>query len=161
MPAPARSYWLLKSEPEVFGYADLERAGTEAWNGVRNYQARNFLRAMKADDLCLIYHSQARPSGVAGVARVLRAAVPDTLQFDPASPYFDARSTPDQPRWSMVEVAPLAALPRFLPLDELRGLAGLDGLRLLQKGSRLSVMPVSPEHFRVIVAVGGLEAERL
>ena len=158
---PARAHWLLKSEPEVFGYPDLERRGREPWNGVRNYQARNCLRAMQEGDLCLFYHSQARPSGVAGVARVLSAAVPDDLQFDPASPYHDPRSTHENPRWSMVDVGPLAALLRFLPLSELRGLPGLEGLRLLQKGSRLSVMSVTRQEFRVIVTAGGLDADAL
>ncbi|MEW6421845.1 MAG: EVE domain-containing protein, partial [Deinococcota bacterium] len=110
LPAPPR-FWLLKSEPNVFGYPDLVRAGREPWNGVRNYQARNFLQEMQAGDLCLFYHSNAKPSGVAGVARVVRAAYPDNLQFDPASAYYDPTSTPGNPRWSMVDVAPVLAFP--------------------------------------------------
>ena len=156
-----RAHWLLKSEPDVFGYADLARRRNEPWNGVRNYQARNFLRAMQAGDLCLFYHSQAKPSGVAGVARVLHSAVPDNLQFDVQSPYYDPRSTPDNPRWSMVEVEAVAALPHFLSLDALRELPELSGLRLLQKGTRLSVMPVTASEFRVIVTTGGLDAASL
>ncbi|GAA4005796.1 EVE domain-containing protein [Deinococcus rubellus] len=154
-------FWLLKSEPDVFGYADLMAAGTEAWNGVRNYQARNFLRQMQVGELCLFYHSSTRPAGVAGVARVVRAAYPDDLQFDGSSPYFDARSKPDSPSWSMVDVAAVAALPHFQTLDALRTKPELSGLRLLQKGNRLSVLPVSAEEFRIIVEAGGLSLDRL
>jgi len=108
------AFWLLKSEPDVFSYADLMRVGREPWNGVRNYQARNFLRQMEEGDLCLFYHSNARPPGLAGVAQVVRVAYPDDLQFDPASEYYDPRSDPENPRWSMVDVAPVLALPRLL-----------------------------------------------
>ncbi len=153
--------WLIKSEPEVFSFADLARAGYEPWNGVRNYQARNFLRQMQVGERCLFYHSTTRQPGIAGVARVVRAAYPDNLQFDSKSPYVDPTSPPDNPRWSMVDVAALAALPRFVALDELRRVPALVGLRLLQKGNRLSVMPVSAEHFEVIVQLGGLEAALL
>ncbi len=153
--------WLLKSEPETFSFTDLVRVGREPWNGVRNYQARNFLRQMQVGDPCLFYHSATSPAGIAGVARVVRAAYPDNLQFDPASPYHDAASPPEAPRWSMVDVAAVAALPRFLTLAELRTLPELAALRLLQKGNRLSVMPVAPEEFEVIVAAGGLKLELL
>lgn len=155
------SFWLLKSEPQVFGYPDLARVGTEPWNGVRNYLARNFLRQMQMGDVCLFYHSQARPTGVAGLAKVVRAAYPDHLQFDESSAYFDPKSTPANPRWSMVDVAALAELPRFLSLDDLRELPELGQMRLLQKGNRLSVMPVTEEEFRVIVEAGGLTLEIL
>ena len=151
------SHWLLKSEPDVFSYADLRRVVSEPWNGVRNYQARNFLRQMQVGELCLFYHSSTKVPGVAGVARIVRATYPDNLQFEPSSPYFDVKSPPNDPRWSMVDVAPFAELPRFLPLDELRGVPELGGLRLLQKGNRLSVLPVSDEEFRVIVELGGLK----
>lgn len=156
---PGVNFWLLKSEPDAFSFADLVAAGTESWNGVRNYQARNFLREMQVGDPCLFYHSSTSPAGVAGVARVVRAASPDDLQFDESSPHFDARSKPDSPRWSMVDVAAVAALPRFLPLAELRTLPELGGLRLLQKGNRLSVMPVSRDELQVIVEAGGLKME--
>ena len=147
--------WLLKSEPDVFGYPDLVRAGREAWNGVRNYQARNFLREMQEGDLCLFYHSNARPSGVAGVARVVRAAYPDDLQFDSASPYHDPRSDPADPRWSMVDVEAVAALPRLVPLETLRALPEWQDSPLVRKGTRLSVLPVTPEQLRAAVAAGG------
>ena len=148
--------WLLKSEPDVFSYADLERAGREPWNGVRNYQARNFLREMRAGDLALAYHSQSRP-GVAGIARVVRSAYPDDLQFDPASAYFDPKSTPGEPRWSAVDVAPLRALPRFVPLSELRAAPELADFTLLRKGNRLSVMPVEGTHWDAVLRLGGLD----
>lgn len=150
--------WLLKSEPDVFSYADLERAGWEPWNGVRNYQARNFLRAMLAGDLALFYHSNAQPSGVAGVCRVVRAAYPDPAQFDPDSPDFDPRSTPIDSRWSAVDVAPLRALPRFVTLAELRAAPELADFALLRRGSRLSVMPVAEVHWNAVLRLGGLDS---
>lgn len=153
------NFWLLKSEPDVFGYADLERVGREPWNGVRNYQARNFLRQMAVGDLGLLYHSNARPSGVAGVARVVRAAYPDDLQFDPASAYYDPRSSPDDPRWSMVDVAPVQALPRVLPLETLRDLPEWADSPLVRRGTRLSVLPVTAEQFGAALTWGGVELE--
>ena len=150
-------HWLLKSEPEVFGFADLVRVGREAWNGVRNYQARNFLRQMREGDLCLFYHSSARPTGVAGVARVVRAAYPDDLQFDPASEYHDPGSTPQNPRWSMVDVVPVLALPAVLPLETLRTLPGWPDSPLTRRGSRLSVLPVTPEQFRAVLGAAGVD----
>lgn len=155
------SYWLIKSEPDVFGYPDLERLASEPWNGIRNHQARNFLRQMKVGDLCLFYHSNASPSGVAGVAKVVREAYPDDLQFDPESSYFDPRSTPDNPRWSMVDVSAVAALPHFLPLAKLREIPALSAMRLLQKGSRLSVMPVTEAEFAAVLEAGGLDRAKL
>lgn len=140
----------------MFSYADLVRVGCEAWNGVRNYQARNFLRQMRGGDLCLFYHSNAKPTGVAGVARVVRAAYPDDLQFDPASEFYDPKSTPDQPRWSMVDVAPVLSLPAVLPLDMLRTLPEWHGSPLTRRGSRLSVLPVTPEQFRAALRAAGI-----
>lgn len=150
-------FWLLKSEPEVFGYPDLVRVGREVWNGVRNYQARNFLREMRVGDLCLFYHSNAKPAGVAGVARVCGEAGPDDLQFDPASDFYDPRSTPDNPRWSMVEVEPVLALPALVPLDTLRELPEWQDSPLTRKGSRLSVLPVTKEQFRAALRAAGVE----
>ena len=149
--------WLLKSEPGVFSYADLVRVGREGWNGVRNYQARNFLRQMGEGDLCLFYHSNAKPTGVAGVARVVREAYPDDLQFDPASEYFDPASTQEHPRWSMVDVAPVLALPALLTLDTLRTLPEWYDSPLTRKGSRLSVLPVTPEQFHAALRAAGVE----
>lgn len=141
----------------MFSYADLVRVGREPWNGVRNYQARNFLREMRPGDLCLFYHSNANPAGAAGVARVCGEAGPDDLQFDPASPYHDPKSTPENPRWSMVEVEPVLAFPAVLPLDILRGLPEWHGSPLTRKGSRLSVLPVTKEQFRAALKAAGVE----
>ena len=154
-------YWLVKTEPDVFSYDDLTKRPYEPWNGVRNYQARNFLREMRRGDLVLIYHSNASPSGLAGIGEVVREAYPDDLQHDPGSPYFDPRSTPDDPRWSMVDLRAVRALPRFVPLDELRGLPDLEDFALVRKGTRLSVMPVTPEQWSVLLRAGGLNAHDL
>lgn len=154
-------FWLLKSEPDVFGYPDLVRVGREPWNGVRNFAARNFLRQMAVGDLCLFYHSNAKPAGIAGVARVAREAYPDNLQSDPASPYFDPTAPADGSRWSMVDVEPVLVFPRVLPLDEIRALPEWHASPLTRKGSRLSVMPVTEGEFRAALEAVGLDAERI
>jgi predicted RNA-binding protein with PUA-like domain len=149
-----RRYWLVKSEPDVFSIDDLARDGRTSWEGVRNYQARNHMLAMQLGDLALYYHSNAEPSGVAGVCEVVRLAYPDPTQFDPKSDYHDAGSKPDEPRWQMVDVGFVEKLPRLVPLDELKREAALEGMILLQKGTRLSVTPVSREHFEHVRAMG-------
>ena len=154
-------FWLLKSEPDVFGYPDLARVGREGWNGVRNYQARNFLRQMEVGDLGLFYHSNAKPAGVAGVLRVVRAAYPDDLQFDTSSAYHDPRSSRDDPRWSMVDVEAVLAFPTVLSLDTLRTLPEWEASPLTRRGSRLSVLPVTPEQFRSALHAVGLSLEEL
>lgn len=151
------AYWLLKSEPDTFSYADLERVKREPWNGVRNYQARNNLRAMQVGDLCLFYHSNAKPTGVAGVARVVHAAYPDNLQFDPLSAYHDPKSNPGDPRWSMVDVEPVQAFPRLLTLERLKALPDWLNSPLTSKGTRLSVLPVTAEQYRAALSEMGLE----
>jgi predicted RNA-binding protein with PUA-like domain len=153
MAAKAR-YWLMKSEPEVFSIEALRRDGRTHWEGVRNYQARNHLRAMKLGDLVLFYHSNADPPGVAGVARVCREAYPDDAQFDPKSDYYDAQSKRDDPRWSMVDVEFVAALPAFVSLDALKADDKLDGMLVRQRGMRLSVQPVEPAHFKRVLRLG-------
>jgi len=145
------SYWLFKSEPDVFGYPDLMRNKREGWDGVRNYQARNFMRAMKVGDQGIFYHSNATPPGVAGVCKVVKAAEPDPTQFDPNSKYYDPASKPTDPRWDWVTVAPVKQLP-FLSLDELKSIPELAECRLLAKGNRLSVMPLTADEFAAIVA---------
>lgn len=142
------AYWLLKSEPDVFSYSDLERVRLEPWNGVRNYQARNFLRQMKVGDLAFFYHSSTKIPCIAGICQIATDPTPDTLQFDESSDYFDAKSTLDNPRWTMVQVAPVQ--PLEISLTQLRELSGLEGLALLKKGSRLSVIPVTPLEWTVI-----------
>jgi len=147
------AYWLMKSEPDVFSYDDLVRVKREGWDGIRNYQARNYLRAMRKGDRAIFYHSNATPPGVAGVARIVGEAEPDPTQFDPASKYFDAASPPAEPRWDWVTVAPAKRL-RFVPLDELRTMPELAGCQLLARGNRLSVIPLTDAEFEAIVARG-------
>jgi predicted RNA-binding protein with PUA-like domain len=137
------AYWLLKIEPETYSIEDLRREGRAIWDGVRNYQARNYLLRMREGDLCFIYHSSTNPPGIAGLARVVRTRIPDPTQFDPKSPYFDPRATPERPRWYTVEVAFLEAWP-LIPLKELKALFPPDH-PLVKRGNRLSVMPVPPE----------------
>ena len=147
--------WLLKSEPDVFSYAALVKAKREGWDGIRSYQARNFMRDMRRGDLAIFYHSNAKPPGVAGICKVVRQAEPDPTQFDPASNYFDAASDPAAPRWDLVTVAPVRPL-HFLALDELRTIPALADCRLIAKGNRLSVLPLLDAEFDAIVA----EADR-
>lgn len=145
-------YWLIKSEPDVFSIHDLAKAKkkTTHWEGVRNYQARNFLRTMKKGDLALFYHSNAEPSAVAGIAEVVREAYPDASAWDPRSAYHDPKASAENPVWSMVDVKLIEIFPRELPLDELRGVKALAGMELLRRGSRLSLHPVTPAEFRTI-----------
>ena len=147
------AYWLAKSEPETYSIHDLARDGRTHWEGVRNYMARNYLRQMIEGDLVLYYHSNAEPSGVVGLARVARAAYPDLTARDPGSEYHDPGDTQDEPRWSMVDVAHVETWPRVVSLDELRQDTALAGLEVTRKGSRLSVTPVSADHFARIVAL--------
>ncbi|MCB0954600.1 MAG: EVE domain-containing protein [Ilumatobacteraceae bacterium] len=147
------AYWLMKSEPDVFGYDDLVRVKREGWDGIRNYQARNFLREMRKGDQVIFYHSNATPPGVAGIAKIVGEAEPDPTQFDPSTKYFDPASKPDDPRWDWVTVAPVKRL-RFIPLDELRTMPELADCRLLARGNRLSVMPLTDGEFAAIVAAG-------
>jgi predicted RNA-binding protein with PUA-like domain len=145
--------WLLKSEPDVFGLDDLRRKRVAPWDGVRNYQARNFLRAMRRGDRCIFYHSNAEPSGAAGTCTVEREHYPDHTAWDPASPYHDPKDGPEVRRWSMVDVRYESAFARFLPLPELRGIPELADMLLFQR-SRLSVQPVEPHHFALIERLG-------
>lgn len=151
------AYWLLKSEPSTFSYDDLVAAKREGWDGVRNFEARNHMRAMRVGDRAIFYHSNAKPPGAVGVCKIVKGAEPDPTQFDPASPYFDPTSDPDDPRWDWVTVAPVRRL-RLVPLDELRAMPAMAGSRLLAKGSRLSVLPLSEEEFEAIVAAGALRS---
>jgi predicted RNA-binding protein with PUA-like domain len=147
----AMATWLVKTEPDVFSIDDLARVKTTDWTGVRNYQARNFLMAMEEGDEVLIYHSNAEPSGIVGLARVHAKATPDKTQFDSKSEYFEPKATKAAPRWFCPDLKFVRKFPRQIPLNELRSIKALDGLSLLQKGSRLSVIPVSGKHFDVIL----------
>jgi predicted RNA-binding protein with PUA-like domain len=147
-------YWLMKSEPDEASIDDLAAAPgqTLAWTGVRNFQARNFMRdAMRVGDGVLFYHSSCAQPGIAGLAEVASAAKPDETQFDPASPYFDARATRERPRWMGVDVR-LRRKTRLLPLSEMRAAPELAGMRVLQRGNRLSITPVSAEEWRAVLA---------
>jgi predicted RNA-binding protein with PUA-like domain len=148
-------YWLMKSEPDEVCFDDLMAApdATLAWFGVRNYQARNFMRdQMRVGDGVLFYHSSCAVPGVAGIAEVASGAYPDASQFDSASPYFDAKATQESPRWVSVDVRALET-GRLVPLTELRGVEALEDMVLLQKGSRLSISPVRAAEWRAIVAL--------
>ena len=146
----AKRYWLMKSEPDVYSIDDLAGDRRCTWEGVRNYQARNHLRAMKAGDLAFFHHSSATPPGIAGIARVSREAHPDPSQFDPESDYYDPKSDPENPRWSMVEIELVRKLDRLLPMDELRAMPELRDMALLQRGQRLSVQPVTEAEWKAI-----------
>jgi predicted RNA-binding protein with PUA-like domain len=143
--------WLLKSEPDVFSYDDLVRSKREPWDGIRSYQARNFMRAMRVGEEAIFYHSNAKPPGVAGVCKIVKTAEPDVTQFDPTSKYYDAASKPEDPRWDLVTIAPVRKLP-FVSLDDLRTVPELASCRLLAKGNRLSVVPLTDAEFDTIVA---------
>ncbi|MFO1252457.1 MAG: EVE domain-containing protein [Inhella sp.] len=142
--------WLMKSEPEEASIDDLQRLGRLPWTGVRNYQARNFMRdAFQLGDRVLFYHSSCAEPGIAGLARVASAAYPDPTQFDPASPYHDPKSKPEAPRWLLVDVS-FDRKTRLLSLKELRELPELGSLQVLQKGSRLSITPVTDAEWRLL-----------
>lgn len=148
------NYWLIKSEPDVFGLDDLKKAPGQktAWEGVRNYQARNYMRDdMRVGDLAFFYHSNAKPPGIAGIAEVVSKPYADPSQFLSNNHYFDADSKPDAPRWLLVDFRYKQHLSRFLPLQELKEQLELDGMVLLRKGSRLSISPVEKRHWDYIV----------
>lgn len=146
-------YWLLKSEPDVYSIDTLARDRRGTWEGVRNYQARNHLRAMKKGELGFFYHSSCDPPGIVGLLRVQRTAYPDPTQFDPKSPYYDPKSDPDAPRWSMIDVAFVEKFRELVPLEQLREDPALAGMLVTRRGQRLSVQPVEPEHFAHILAL--------
>lgn len=145
--------WLMKSEPETFGIEDLRRKGREHWDGVRNYQARNNMMAMSIGDLAFFYHSSADPSGVAGVCRVVREAYPDDTALDPSSTYFDPKATPEKPIWHMVDVEFVEAFPRVVALSELKATPGLESMAVTQRGSRLSITPVSEQEWKIVMSL--------
>ena len=148
------SYWLMKSEPDVFSWDDLERKKVASWDGVRNYQARNFMRDdFKVGDRVLFYHSSCAEPGIAGIAEVVRGAYPDHTALDPASEYFDEASLKaGQSRWVMVDVAPVKRFRKIASLSELRANPKLESMLLLRKGQRLSVQPVTEDEFEEIIS---------
>jgi len=153
------NHWLVKSEPDVFSFADLLKAPkkTTCWDGVRNYQARNTLRdQMKQGDRVFYYHSNAEPSGIAGICEVVREGYPDHTAFDPTDPHFDPKSRRDEPTWYMVDVRAVAAFPRHVTLAELKGVKGLEKMALVQRGSRLSVQPVTRKEWEIVCRIAGV-----
>ena len=152
---PKKRYWLMKSEPGTYSIDDLERDGSTCWEGVRNYQARNNMRAMSVGDEVLFYHSNAKPPAVVGIARVSREAYPDHYAFQEGHRYFDAKSDPDNPRWFMVDVEYVAHLPRPVSIQEIKADPALREMALVRHG-RLSVQPVTPGEFNHVKKLGGL-----
>ena len=149
------NYWLIKSEPDAFSIDDMESAGTEHWDGIRNYQARNFMRDdMKIGDQVLFYHSNCKPPGIVGICEVASGPYPDHTAFDPNEKYFDAKSDPDNPRWLMVDMRFVRKLKRMITLEEIKQHADrLEDFALVRRGNRLSVMPVSRDHFEFILSL--------
>jgi predicted RNA-binding protein with PUA-like domain len=148
------NYWLCKSEPEVYSIDDLKKDGRTLWDCVRNYQARNYLRQMAVGDEILFYHSSSTPPGVAGTARVSKLAVADPTQFDHKSDYFDEKATRSAPRWFAPEFKFISRFKNFVALDDIRRQSALQKMVLLQRGSRLSVQPVTKKEFESIVILG-------
>lgn len=160
--ALALQYWLMKSEPDVFSLSDLQTCPnqTEPWNGVRNYQARNFMRdTMRVGDLVLFYHSNATPPGVVGLAEIASAPYPDATALDPESEYFDPKSTPDNPRWYLVDIRYRATFPKMVSLDTLRNTPELSTMAVVQRGQRLSIQPVTKAEFRTVCSLGGFNED--
>lgn len=147
------NHWLMKSEPDEFSIDHLKQRKTEPWSGVRNYQARNSIRAMRAGDGVLFYHSSCDEPGVVGIASVVASAYPDPTQFDPKSDYFDAKSTRAEPRWSLVEVKFKRKLKRTISLTELKERTELAGFALVRPGNRLSVLPVTRAQWEFILSL--------
>jgi predicted RNA-binding protein with PUA-like domain len=150
-----RRYWLMKSEPDAFSIDDLQRVGTEPWTGVRNYQARNNMRAMQVGDGVLLYHSSCDVPGIVGVATVASAPYPDPTQFDKKSDYHDPKATREQPRWELVDVTFERKLKRTIPLEEIRQHTDElgEGFALTQRGSRLSVLPVTAAQWKLLLSL--------
>jgi len=139
------NYWLLKSEPDDYSINDLQQEKIAIWDGVRNYQARNFLREMQPSDLAFFYHSNVKPPGIVGLARIIETNIPDPTQFDPESKYYDPKATPEQPRWQTVKVEFVQNLAQKLSLPQLKAMFTPEELAVVKKGNRLSVLPVSSE----------------
>ena len=145
-------YWLMKSEPDVYGIDDLRKDKTDHWEGIRNYQARNFIRDdMAKGDLAFFYHSSCDEPGITGIMKISKTAYPDFTAFDPDAKYFDPKSDPDNPRWFMVDVRYVRKLKRNLSLKELKLHEPLSNMRLLQRGNRLSIMPVAEHDWNYIL----------
>ena len=146
-------YWLMKSEPTSFSIDDLEKRPQqiEPWDGVRNYQARNFLQAMRINDLAFFYHSSCPNPGIVGIIKIVKSAYPDETAFDPSHHHYDPKSKPDKPQWVCVDVKFIKKFAATLSLERLKKQASLASMRLLQKGNRLSVMPITAEEWKTMI----------
>lgn len=151
----------MKSEPDVYSIDDLAAENVAEWEGVRNYQARNYMREMQVGDLVLYYHSNARPPGVVGIAKVHREAYPDDTQFDPQHRYYDARSKREEPRWDLVDLEHVETFDEIVPLDALKENARLADMLVIRKGMRLSVQPVDKAHFKAVLRMGKADTSRV
>ena len=150
-------YWLMKSEPHVYPFSQLVEDGSTHWDGVRNYQARNMMRDdLKLGDMVLFYHSNTKPPHVAGIARVSREGYPNHTSWDPESKYYDEKSSPENPRWIMVDIEAVQEMEK-VSLVDIKANPALEGMPLVQKGQRLSVQPVSKEQYEEICRMGGIE----
>jgi predicted RNA-binding protein with PUA-like domain len=150
------SYWLMKSEPDVFSIDDLARDKTTHWEGVRNFKARNYMRSMRIGDGVFFYHSNADPKAIVGIARVSKEAYPDSSQYDKKSHYYEPRATKEKPYWFMVEIEFVRKFGEPLTLEGLRQIRDLEGMALLKKGQRLSVQPVSEDEWNVVCKLAGV-----
>lgn len=148
------NYWLMKSEPHVYSISDLKRDKVTAWEGVRNFQARNFMKAMKKGDFVLFYHSSCEDKGVVGIAKVSSEAYPDPSAQNPKSEYFDPRSKSNPEIWMLVDVMWKKTFKKLVSLEDIKSTKSLQGMKLVQRGNRLSVFPVSQEEFETILAMG-------
>ena len=151
------NYWLMKSEPDVYPYSQLVADGSTHWDGVRNYQARNMMRDdMKLGDLVIYYHSNFKPPHVTGIARICKEGYPDHTSWNSSSKYFDAKSTPENPRWFMVDIEPVKQFDEMIPLQSIKDNPACEGMLLTRKGQRLSVQPVEEVHFDAILSMAGV-----
>ena len=139
------AYWLMKSEPDVYGIDHLQREQTTLWDGIRNYQARNFMRSMAVGDQAFFYHSNAKPPGIVGLMEVIETGITDPSQFDPTNKYYDSRSKPEAPRWDCVRLRYRCHFRELLSLEELRGMFSVEELGVVRQGNRLSILPVPEE----------------
>lgn len=149
------TWWLMKSEPDVYGIHHLEREGSTLWDGIRNYQARNFMRSMQPGDLAFFYHSNAKPPGIVGLMEVLETGLTDPSQFDPASKYHDPASKPDAPRWDCARLGYRRTFARMLSLDDLREQFDPETMPVLRRGNRLSILPLNDDSAERILALLG------
>jgi len=136
------AHWLMKSEPDVYGIQHLQQEGTTLWDGIRNYQARNFMRSMQIGDRAFFYHSNAKPPGIVGMMEVIETGITDPSQFDPDNKYFDPKSSADAPRWDCVRLRYVGRFAQMLSLDQLRELFSVEELPVVRQGNRLSILPV-------------------